>query len=262
MAVKLADVSRGSSRIRDRVSAEEWQVRVDLAACYRLCNMQGWEDLIFTHMSARVPGTDGEYLINPYGLLFDEVTASNLVRITADGTVLEDETGLGYNPGGFTIHGAVHEARADAHCVIHLHTVAGVAVSCQESGLLPIQQGSLMMVEDITYHTYEGIALDLGERARLIANLGQSNHMILRSHGLLTTGETVGQAFVRLYALNRACEIQIAAQAGGAALITPDRPVREKVTAQGRPAGKGETAALTWAAYLRRLDRIDPSYKT
>jgi ribulose-5-phosphate 4-epimerase/fuculose-1-phosphate aldolase len=257
----MARVAEAVRSVRDRVSAEEWQVRIDLAACYRLCNMLGWEDLIFTHISARVPGTDGQYLINPYGLLFDEVTASSLVKIAADGAILEDAFGLGYNPGGFTIHGAVHEGRADAHCVIHLHTVHGVAVSCQRDGLLPLQQGAMMIAPGLAYHDYEGIALDLDERSRLIANLGERNHMILRNHGLLTVGATVGQAFARMYALDRACEIQIAAQAGNAT-IAPAHAVLDKVTAQGRPAGKDETAALAWQAYLRRLDRKDASYKT
>lgn len=259
MALSLAPKP---SRVRERVTAEEWQMRVDLAACYRLCNLQGWEDRIFTHMSARVPGSDGHYLINPYGLLFDEVTASNLVKIAADGTILEDELSMGYNPGGFTIHGAVHEGRADAHCVIHLHTVAGVAVSCQKDGLLPLQQGSLMISADLTYHDYEGIALDLDERERLIKNLGYKNNMILKNHGLLTVGETVGQAFARIYALNRVCEIQVAAQAGGNADLAPlSVGMQQRVTGQGRPAGRMATANKAWAAYLRRLDKLDTSYK-
>ena len=196
-------------------------MRVDLAACYRLCNLQGWEDLIFTHMSARVPGSDGHYLINPYGLLFDEVTASNLVKIAADGTILEDELSMGYNPGGFTIHGAVHEGRADAHCVIHLHTVAGVAVSCQKDGLLPLQQGSLMISADLAYHDYEGIALDLDERERLIKNLGHKNNMILKNHGLLTVGPTIADAFLAMFNLQRACEIQVRALSANVTQVDP-----------------------------------------
>jgi ribulose-5-phosphate 4-epimerase/fuculose-1-phosphate aldolase len=248
-------------RIRAQVSPEEWQVRVELAACYRLAAANGWDDLIFTHMSARVPGTDGQYLLNPMGLLFEEVTASSLVKVDADGTVLLDDTGLGINRGGFVIHGAVHAARADAHCVIHLHTVESVAVSCQRDGLLPLQQGALMLVGDLAYHDYEGVALDVEERGRLTANLGCRNHMLLRNHGLLTVGGSVGEAFVRAHGLQRACQIQIAAQAGGAPLIVPAAAVREKVDRQARAQPHSRTTDIAWAALLRRLDRTDPGYK-
>ncbi len=249
------------SKIRDQVSPEEWNTRVDLAACYRLVAMYGWDDLVFTHMSARVPGTADQYLLNPMGLLFDEVTASSLVKVAADGSVLLDETGLGINPGGFVIHGAVHAARSDAHCVIHLHTIESVAVSCQKEGLLPLQQGAMMMAADVAYHDYEGVALDVEERARLNADLGQKNYMILRNHGLLTAGATIGEAFIRAYSLHRACQIQIAAQSGGAGLLIPSFGVREKVTQQSRPKGPSKTTPLAWAALLRRLDRHDPTYK-
>jgi len=240
---------------------EEHRARIELAACYRLAALYGWDDLIFTHMSARMPGTADEYLLNPMGLLFEEVTASSLVRVAADGTVLHDATGLGINPGGFVIHGAVHAQRADAHCVIHLHTVDSVAVSCQRDGLLPLQQGAMMLAADVAYHDYEGVALDVEERARLNANLGMKNYMLLRNHGLLTVGTTVAEAFVRAYSLHRACQIQIAAQSGGAALCLPSQAVRDKVTAQSRPKGPSRTTPIAWAALLRRLDRLDPSYK-
>lgn len=239
-------------------SAEERQLRIDLAASYRLVARQGWEDLIFTHISAQIPETD-DYLINPFGIAFDEMTASALVRVDPQGTILEDTTGLGINPGGFIIHGAVHTARPDAACVMHLHTVEGVAVACQADGLLPLQQGALMILPDLAYHDFEGVALDLGERERLIANLGTRNHMILRNHGLLTVGATVGQAFARMYALQRACEIQVAAQ-GSRTLIEPSLAVREKVSRQNRSAGDLRSATLAWDAMRRRLDRVDPSY--
>lgn len=249
-----------TSEVRSRVSAEEWQVRVDLAACYRLAFQYGWDDLIFTHMSARVPDAPDQYLLNPMGLLFDEVTASSLVKVAADGTVLLDETGLGINPGGFVIHGAVHAARHDANCVIHLHTIESVAVSCQKDGLLPLQQGALMLAADVAYHEYEGIALDIEERARLNQNLGQKHYMILRNHGLLTAGGTVGDAFVRAYSLQRACHIQIAAQ--GADLKFPSDAVRAKVREQAKPKGPtSKNNAIAWAGLLRRLDRTDPGYK-
>jgi ribulose-5-phosphate 4-epimerase/fuculose-1-phosphate aldolase len=213
-------------------------------------------------MSARVPGAAGEYLLNPFGLLFDEVTASSLVKVAPDGTILMDGTGLGINPGGFVIHGAVHEARADAHCVIHLHTVESVAVSCQRDGLLPLQQGAMMLAADVAYHDYEGVALDTDERARLIAHLGAKNHMLLRNHGLLVAGSSVGQAFMRAYSLQRACQIQVAAQAGGVPLILPDAEVRDKVARQTRPTpGTSRTIDVAWSALLRRVERTDPDYQ-
>lgn len=258
---RAAATTASTSSVRHAVSEAEWNVRVELAACYRLAALYGWEDLIFTHMSVRVPGAAHEYLLNPMGLMFDEVTASSLVKVAADGTVLLDQTGLGINVGGFVIHGAVHEARADAHCVIHLHTVPSVAVSCQRDGLLPLQQGAMMLAENIAYHDYEGVALDTEERARLNANLGDKNYMLLRNHGLLTTGANVGEAFIRAYSLHRACEIQIAAQSSGAALITPPQVVRDKVTAQSRPKGPIKTNAIAWAALLRRVERHDPSFR-
>ncbi|MDX2143821.1 MAG: class II aldolase/adducin family protein [Rhodospirillaceae bacterium] len=257
----IKPVPTSAHSVKTRVSAEEWRLRVDLAACYRLVARFGWDDLVFTHMSARVPGTTGEYLLNPFGLLFEEVTASSLVKVAPDGKVLLDETGLGINPGGFVIHGAVHEARADAHCVIHLHTVASVAVSCQKDGLLPLQQGALMLAADMAYHDYEGVALDTAERGRLVAHLGQSNHMLLRNHGLLTVGASVGAAFMRAYSLHRACEIQLAAQTGDAELLIPGSAVRDKVTAQSRPnTSVSRTADVAWAALLRRVGRTDPGY--
>ena len=177
-------------------------MRVDLAAFYRLAALHGWNDYIFNHISARIPGPERHYLLNPFGLFFDEITASNLVKIDLAGNVLLDETGLGVNIGGYVIHGAVHEAREDAHCVGHLHTVEGVAVSAQKDGLLPLNQDALGLIDDIAYHDFEGIALDVDERERLVSNLGDKNLLILRNHGLLSVGATIPLAFTRMRALN------------------------------------------------------------
>jgi ribulose-5-phosphate 4-epimerase/fuculose-1-phosphate aldolase len=245
---------------RPQMSNAERAVRVELAACYRLAALFGWDDLIFTHMTARVPDT-ADYLINPMGLMFDEVEASNLVRITSGGEIVEDTTGLGYNVAGLVIHGAVHEARPDVACVAHLHPLAGVAVSCQEEGLLPLSQAALTL--EVAYHDYEGLALDMDERQRLTAHLGQRNHMIMRNHGLLTCGATVGAAFLNMYDLQRACEIQLAAQAGGARLAAPPPEVRARLTQQIKPPYDLPelTERLAWPALLRRLDKVDQGYK-
>src|SRR5512134_1259124 len=206
---------KSSKPVRERVSREEWQVRVDLAAAYQLAAIYKWTDLIYTHFSARVPGT-GDFLINAYGLMFDEITASNLVRIDAQGKVIDDPLELGYNEAGFVIHGCVHEARPEIHCVIHTHTRAGVAVSAMKCGLLPISQHAMRVQQQCTYHDYEGIALDLSERERMANNLGRtSKAMILRNHGLLALGETVREAFEVMYYLDCTCQIQIDAMAAG-----------------------------------------------
>ncbi len=249
--------------VRERVSAEEWALRVDLAACYRLVAHYGWDDLIFTHLSARVPASDRHYLINPYGLLFEEVTASNLVKIDGSGKALIDETGLGFNDGGFVIHGAIHEARNDAHCIVHLHTREGVAVSCQPEGLLPLQQGALMLTYDLAYHSYNGIA-HLREREDLVKDIGAANNVILRNHGLLTMGHTVADAFVRMYWLQTACAIQCTAQAqaGGRPMSIPPKEARDWVEAEVRRTNTFNSAALAWPALVRKLDRLDPSYRT
>ena len=246
--------------VRSRVSAEEWQARVDLAAAYRLVAHYGWDDLIFTHISARIPGTDHHFLINPYGMLFEEITASSLVKIDLGGNILEKTSHI-VNPAGFTIHSAVHEAREDAMCVLHLHTIAGVAVSCQESGLLPLNQTSMVLNEQIAHHEYEGVALDLDERPRLVADLGTKNAMLLHNHGTLTVGPSVADAFLTMYFLEKACEMQIAALAGGSKLHWPAQEVQEVVRRQAS-SGLGPVAQLAWHAQLRMLDRTDPSYKT
>src|SRR5438128_12496102 len=199
--------------VRERVSKEEWQARVDLAAAYRLVALYGWDDLIFTHISARVPGAGHHFLLNPYGMMFDEVTASSLVKIDLEGNKVV-ESPYFINPAGFTIHSAVHEAREDALCVMHLHSDYGIAVSAQKEGLLPLSQQAMFALASLAYHDYEGLALDEEEKPRLVADLGNKNYMILRNHGLLTTGRTAAEAFLGMFLLERACEIQILAQSG------------------------------------------------
>ncbi|HTD32849.1 MAG TPA: class II aldolase/adducin family protein [Candidatus Elarobacter sp.] len=244
--------------VRERVSAEEWQARVDLAAAYRLVAHYGWDDLIFTHISARVPGPEHHFLINPYGLLFTEITASNLLKVDLDGNLVEP-TPYFFNPAGFTIHSAVHAAREDAKCVLHLHTVAGVAVSCQKQGLLPINQTAMLLNDQVAYHEYEGVALLLDERPRLVADLGAKNAMILRNHGTLTVGESVGEAFLTMYFLERACATQIAVLAAGSELHWPAPEVQDVVRRQAG-VGIAQVAKLAWDAQRRMLDAKDPSY--
>jgi ribulose-5-phosphate 4-epimerase/fuculose-1-phosphate aldolase len=244
------------------MAPDEWQVRVDLAAAYRLVALYGWDDLIFTHLSARVPGPEHHFLINPYDLMFEEITASSLVKIDMHGNPLgRSEHPL--NPAGFTIHSAVHMAREDARAVMHLHTPHGQAVSAMEWGLLPNTQTAMVVAHDVAYHDYEGIATDLGERERLVADLGSKNAMILRNHGTLAVGETVGACFLRLYFLERACEAQVLMlSAGRENLNNPPQGTPEKVEQQANPKGVAKVATtLAWPALLRKLDLIDPSYR-
>lgn len=238
---------------------QEQQVRVDLAACYRLVALYGMTDQIYTHISARVPGTDDQFLINPYGQLFHEITASSLVKVDINGRVI-GETTHDVNAAGFTIHSAVHSARHDATCVIHTHTTAGMAVSTLKDGLMPITQHALLFYGDIGYHDYEGIALDLEERERIIADLGQSSALILRNHGLLTVGRTVAEAFNRVYHLERACQAQIAALSCGVAITVPSEAVRERTALQSKGNGQ-PIGSKGWPALLRLLDNQDGSYK-
>ena len=251
----------GSGSLRERVSPGEWEVRCDLAAAYQLAFQFRWTDLIYTHFTARVPGS--EYmLINPYGLMFDEITASSLVKIDKDGDVIDDETGLGVNYAGFVIHGCVHEARPEANCVIHTHTRAGIAVSAQTCGLLPLSQHSLRVHGMLTYHDYEGIALELDERPRLARDLGPtSKAMILRNHGLLTLGDSVPEAFDLMYYLDTSCQIQVDAMAGGRVdVLAIPGPVAEKGYAQwDGPGGNEQTKA--WTALTRMLDRKGIDYR-
>ena len=226
----MADGAQGIN-LRGSVSAEEWKARVDLAAMYRLVALHGWDDMIFTHISHRVPGPDHHFLINPYGMLFEEITASSLVKIDLDGNVIQ-ETEYFINPAGFTIHSAVHAARDDAHVVIHLHTDDGVAVSCQKDGLMPLSQTSMLVRHDLAYHDYEGVALDLGERERLVADLGTKNAMLLYNHGTMAVGGTAAEAFMRMFFLERACTMQIRALSAG----------RRRHHGIGRRAKRGEGA--------------------
>jgi ribulose-5-phosphate 4-epimerase/fuculose-1-phosphate aldolase len=242
------------------VSKEEWQIRTDLAATYRLVAHHGWADMIFTHITARVPGPEHHFLINPYGLLFDEITASSLVKIDADGKKIM-ESPYPVNPAGFTIHSAIHTAREDAHAVIHLHTADGVAVSCQAHGLLPISQHAMLVHHDVAYHEYEGVALDHDERPRLINDLGTKNLMVLRNHGTLTVGKTCADAFLRMYYLERACTIQVRALSGGTKLNPTIDGVTEKTAGQGGHAFDGLVGSLAWPGLLRLLDRKDTSYR-
>jgi ribulose-5-phosphate 4-epimerase/fuculose-1-phosphate aldolase len=237
--------------------SDEGQLRIDLAAAYRLAAHFQWDDLIYTHISARVPGPAHHFLINPYGMLFEEITASSLVKIDLEGNIIESQ-GHSVNKAGFTIHSAIHAAREDAICVMHLHTVAGTAVSSQEQGLLPCNQTGMVMNGQVSYHDYEGLALNLDERPRLVKDLGQNNVLILRNHGTLTLGRTVAGAFQRMYFLERACQMQIAAAAGGAKLITPGESVQRLVAGQVKMQASSDEN-LVWPALLRKLDRLGQS---
>jgi ribulose-5-phosphate 4-epimerase/fuculose-1-phosphate aldolase len=246
---------------RGQVSPEEWAVRVDLAAAYRLVAQFGWEDLVFTHITARVPGVEEQFLINPYGQFFDEITASSLVKIDMNGNKLDDSP-FPVNPAGFVIHSAIHGARHDARCVLHTHTLNGVAVSAQREGLLPISQHSIFVLSSLCYHDFEGPATRDDEKPRLVADLGDHTHLILRNHGLLTVGETVADAFVAMYYLETCCAIQVRAQAGGAELIPVGKEIIDAAYAQAPSSRRRGRGALVWPGLLRRLDRVDPSYRT
>ncbi|HVQ75550.1 MAG TPA: class II aldolase/adducin family protein [Candidatus Binatia bacterium] len=248
--------------LHDQVSPEEWATRVDLAACYRLVARYGWEDLVFTHITARVPGTEDQFLINPYGLFFDEITASSLVKIDLEGRKVQ-ESPFPVNPAGFVIHSAIHAARHDARYVLHTHSVNGVAVSTQREGLLPISQHSLFVLASVGYHDFEGPALRDDEKPRLVADLGDRSCLILRNHGLLTVGKTAAEAFVNMYYLEASCAIQVRAQAGGGELIPVPKEIVDTTYTQSRAAARpgGGPGGLVWPGLLRRLDRIDASYR-
>lgn len=251
-------------RLEGKVSDAEWKIRVELAALYRLAALYGWTDLIYTHISARLPDENGEkrFLINPYGIFFDEMTASCLVKIDLDGNIISD-TPYNINPAGFTIHSAVHAARHDAHCVMHVHTPYGVAVSVQKEGLRRYTQFSMIVNDDLAYHDYEGIALDLDERERIVKDMGSKSLLMLRNHGTLTVGENCAIAFLRMYFLEQACKTQILAQSIG----SPDR-LHEETEELGNHVGKQATNAfkpgggdvLTWPGLMRRLNRHYPGY--
>ena len=244
---------------RAQVSAEEWQTRVDLAAAYRLVALFKWDDLIFTHISARVPGTEDQFLINPYGLMFEEITASSLVKIDLQGKQLE-ESAYPINPAGFTIHSCIHAVRDDAGCVLHTHSRAGVAVSAQKAGVLPLSQQSTIVLSSLAYHDYEGIALNPDEKPRLQASLGQARYLMLRNHGLLTVGRSIPDAFLSMYTFENTCRIQVDAQSGGAELnhIGPGPIEANRAAVIAVSASQGPM--LAWPALLRKLDRENPGY--
>jgi ribulose-5-phosphate 4-epimerase/fuculose-1-phosphate aldolase len=245
--------------VRERCSAEEWTARVDLAAAYRLVAHFAWDDLIFTHISARVPGPDHHFLINPYGMMFDEMTASCLVKVDLEGKVVEP-TPYFINPAGFTIHSAIHAARPDVGCVMHLHTVCGVAVATAKHGLLPLNQTALLLGGRVAYHDYEGVALDHAERPRLVADLGPNDVMLLRNHGTLTVGRSVAGAFLSMYFLERACATQAATLSGNPELVLPGEAVQALVQKQAEH-GSGMIEKLAWTSLVRLLDRKHPGFR-
>ena len=247
--------------VQKKVSAEEWQTRVDLAACYRLVAHFGWSDLVFTHITAKIPGVDNQFLINPYGLLFEEITASSLVKIDLAGNKLDTDNPFPVNPAGFTIHSAIHAARHDAKCVLHVHTANGVAVSAQKNGVLPLSQQSIFVLASLAYHDYEGVALNDDERPRLVNDLGDKLFFMLRNHGLLTVGETIADAFLLMYLFESTCAIQIRAQAGGGELIPIPQPIIDGAQAQAKLVTKGLGGHLAWPGLLRKLDRMDSGFR-
>jgi ribulose-5-phosphate 4-epimerase/fuculose-1-phosphate aldolase len=246
--------------VRATVSAEEWQQRVDLAACYRLVAMFGWDDLIFTHISARLPGPEHQFLINPYGMMFDEITASSLVKVDLHGHKLAPGP-YEINPAGFTIHSAVHAAREDAGCVLHVHSVNGVAVSAQEEGLLPLSQHSIFVLSSLAYHDYEGVALNEDEKPRLVGDLGDKRFLMLRNHGLLTVGRSVAEAFVAMYFFETSCMMQVRAQSGNRPLRRIGTAIVDGAQEQWERVTHGAGGGLAWPALLRRLDRRNPGYR-
>lgn len=247
------------------IGAEEWKIRCDLAALYRLVAHHRMTDLIYTHISARLPGPEHHFLINHYGIMFHEMRASDLVKIDLDGNIIEQEgvTARPVNQAGFTIHSAVHMAREDVMCVIHTHTSAGIAVSAQEHGLLPISQHALKFYGRLAYHGYEGVALDLDERERLVADLGPHKAMVLRNHGLLVAGATIPEAWNLIYYLERACQAQVAALAGGAKLVLPPEEVRQRTAAQMAPVSPDRPGIrMAWDASLRLIENDRPDYRS
>ena len=248
-------------RLKNKVSNEEWQTRVDLAACYRLVAQYGWDDLVFTHITAKIPGAANQFLINPYGMMFEEITASSLVKIDLGGNKLDAESSFPVNPAGFTIHSAIHAARHDAKCVLHVHTPNGIAVSAQKNGVLPISQQSIFVLASLAYHGYEGVALNEDEKPRLVHDLGDKTFFILRNHGLLTVGQTIADAFQAMYIFETTCMIQVRAQAGGGELIPIPQTILDGAQAQAKVVTKGLGGNLAWPGLLRKLDRIDSSFR-
>jgi ribulose-5-phosphate 4-epimerase/fuculose-1-phosphate aldolase len=247
--------------MRERVSREEWETRVDLAACYRLVHHYAMDDLVYNHISARVPGEEGHFLINAYGMTYDEITASSLVKIDFDGKVVQDSgTGYGVNHAGFVIHSAVHRGRADVACVIHTHTPAGMAVSAMECGLLPLTQNA-MYFGGIGYHDYEGPAVDLDEQKRLVSDLGPHEAMILRNHGLLSVGRTIPEAFVTMYWLDRACQAQALAMSSNTKLELPREEKIAITNERYKPGQRRRIGELEWSGLLRLVERRYPGFR-
>ena len=249
------------SAVQSIVSEAEWEQRVALAACYRLVARYGWDDLIYTHISARVPGPEHHFLINPYGMMFEEMTASSLVKVDLQGRKVLDSP-YEINPAGFTIHSAVHAAREDAGCVLHVHSINGIAVSAQKAGVLPLSQHSIFVLASLAYHDYEGVALNDEEKPRLVRDLGDKRFLMLRNHGLLTVGSSVAEAFVAMYFFEASCMIQVRAQAGGGPLSYIDQSIIDTAMEQMRKVTHGGGYALSWPALLRKLDRLDPGYRS
>jgi ribulose-5-phosphate 4-epimerase/fuculose-1-phosphate aldolase len=245
------------------VTDAERAIRVDLAAAYRLVALYGWDDIIFTHISARVPGPEHHFLINPYGLMFEEITASSLVKIDLEGKPVGEQMHVRVNPAGFTIHSAIHEVREDAGCVIHLHTPDGTAVATSKEGLQPLNQTAQLVIEDLVYHDYEGVALDHSERPRLQHDLGKHNIMLLKNHGTLTVGRNCAEAFMRMYFLERACTMQVRTRTlGGDAHKSPQSAIDKNNMLMQDENMNNVTNALAWGALLRKLDRMDPGFRT
>ena len=240
---------------------DEWKLRVDLAACYRLVAHYGWDDLIFTHISARLPGPDHPFLINPFGMMFDEITASSLVKIDLEGKKVEPSP-YDINPAGFTIHSAIHAAREDAKCVLHTHSINGVAVSATKEGVMPVSQQSIFVLSSLGYHAYEGVALNAEEKPRLVRDLGDKSFFMLRNHGLLTVGGTIADAFVQMYIFEAACTIQLRAQAASSELIPIDPRIIAGAQAMAKQVTRSAGGGLAWPGLLRKLERLDASYKS
>jgi ribulose-5-phosphate 4-epimerase/fuculose-1-phosphate aldolase len=249
-----------NKQVTGGISAAEWEVRVNLAAAYRLVALYGWDDLVFTHISARVPGPDHHFLINPYGMMFEEITASSLIKVDLDGNKVSDSP-YEINPAGFTIHSCIHAARAEVGCVVHIHSLNGIAVSAQRDGLLPLSQQSLFVLASLGYHDYEGVALNPEEQPRLVKDLGERNFLMLRNHGLLTVGPTIADAFLSMYLFEAACSIQIRAQSGGKELLPIPTPILAGIRAASAKVTRGLGGALVWPGLLRKLDRANSGYQ-
>jgi ribulose-5-phosphate 4-epimerase/fuculose-1-phosphate aldolase len=258
----MSDLSHlNITSMRERVSQAEWRTRIDLAACYRLVHHYGMDDLVYNHISARVPGEEGRFLINAYGMTYDEITASSLVKVDLDGNIVQDSgSGYGINRAGFVIHSALHRGRPDVACVIHTHTPAGMAVSAMECGLQPLTQNA-MFFSGLGYHAYEGPAVDLEEQKRLVSDLGSHVAMILRNHGLLAVGATIPEAFITIYWLERACQAQVLAFSSGKALTVPGMDVVETTNSRYRPGQRRNIGELEWAGLLRLVDRRYPGFR-